>query len=134
MMRIGEVADAAGVTSQTIRFYERKGLLPAPERGLNGYRVYDESVLARLRFVSASQAAGLTLAEVRSIIALREDGAAPCAHVVALLDSKLAEVRARIQHLAMLQTQLEAVHEHAQLLDPAECGADGVCHILATSR
>lgn len=59
-MLIGELANAVGLPSQTIRFYERKGLLPAPERGVNGYRTYDESTLARLRFVQTAQAAGLT--------------------------------------------------------------------------
>ena len=80
-MLIGDLANAAGLPSQTIRFYERKGLLPAPERGANGYRTYDESTLARLRFVQTAQAAGLTLAEIGTIIDLRDDGNVPCAHV-----------------------------------------------------
>ena len=83
-MLIGELADAVGVTSQAIRFYERKGLLPDAERGANGYRVYDESTLARLRFIDVAQAAGLTLSEIRSIIDLRDDGTVPCAHVATL--------------------------------------------------
>jgi len=74
---IGELADAAGVTSQAVRFYERKGLLPNAERGANGYRVYDESTLTRLRFVNVAQAAGLTLSEIGSILDLRDDGTVP---------------------------------------------------------
>ena len=58
-MLIGELADIAGVTCQTVRFYERRGLLPDAERGANGYRVYDEAMLARLRFINVAQAAGL---------------------------------------------------------------------------
>ena len=106
-MLIGEVADAVGMTSQAIRFYERKGLLPDAERGANGYRVYDESTLARLRFITVAQAAGLTLAEIRSIIDLRDKGSVPCGHVATLLDAKLADVRARMRHLAALQVELE---------------------------
>ncbi|GAA2028466.1 Cd(II)/Pb(II)-responsive transcriptional regulator [Terrabacter terrae] len=133
-MLIGELADAVGVTSQTIRFYERKGLLPDPERGASGYRIYDQSTLARLRFIGVAQAAGLTLSEVRSIIDLRDDGAVPCTHVVALIDTKLADVRARIQHLAGLAAELEALLEHSHQLDPADCTDDDICHILSTSE
>ena len=133
-MLIGELADAAGVTSQAVRFYERKGLLPEAERGANGYRVYDESTLARLRFIDVAQAAGLTLSEIRSIIDLRDDGTVPCAHVATLIDSKIADVRARIAHLAALQAELEALLERSRLLDPADCADDDICHILTTPR
>ena len=133
-MLIGEIADAVGVTSQAIRFYERKGLLPGAERGANGYRLYDESMLTRLRFINVAQAAGLTLSEIRSIIDLRDDGTAPCTHVLALVDSKLADVRARIRHLASLQAELEALLEHSRLLDAADCADDDICHLLTTPR
>jgi MerR family transcriptional regulator, mercuric resistance operon regulatory protein len=133
-MLIGELADAVGVTSQTIRFYERKGLLPDAERGANGYRVYNEATLARLRVIHVAQAAGLTLSEIRSIIDLRDDGTAPCAHVVTLIDSKLADVRTRIRQLAALQAELEALLERSRLLDPADCGEDDICHILSSQE
>ncbi len=77
-MLIGELADAAGLPTQTIRFYERRGLLPEPVRGANGYRIYDESTLTRLNLVRTAQAAGLTLAEIGSVIDLRDDGNVPC--------------------------------------------------------
>jgi len=99
-MLIGELADTVGLPSQTIRFYERRGLLPEPVRGANGYRIYDESTLTRLNFIHTAQAAGLTLAEIGSIIDLRDDGNVPCTHVASLLDSKLAAVRTRIRSLA----------------------------------
>ena len=133
-MLIGEIADAVGVTSQAIRFYERKGLLPGAERGANGYRLYDESMLTRLRFINVAQAAGLTLSEIRSIIDLRDDGTAPCTHVLALVDSKLADVRARIRHLAALKAELEALLAQGHLLDPADCADDDICHILSTPK
>jgi len=133
-MLIGELADAVGVTSQTIRFYERKGLLPDAERGSNGYRIYDESTLTRLRFINVAQAAGLTLSEIRSIVDLRDDGTVPCAHVIGLIDSKLTDVRARIRHLAALQAELEALLERSHLLDPADCSDDDICHILCSTK
>lgn len=133
-MLIGELAAAAGVTSQAIRFYERKGVLPAAERGANGYRVYGASGLARLRFISAAQSAGLTLAEIRSIIDLRDGGSVPCTHVVALIDSELADVAARIRHLAALQTLLETLLERSHRLDPADCDDADVCQILSSPQ
>jgi MerR family mercuric resistance operon transcriptional regulator len=133
-MLIGELADAVGVTSQTIRFYERKGLLPAPERGANGYRVYDQSTPSRLQFISAAQAAGLTLAEIRSIVELRDEGAVPCAHVAGLVENKLAAIRARIRNLATLEAELEALIERSHRLDPADCADDDICHILSSPK
>ncbi len=133
-MLIGELADAAGLPSQTIRFYERKGLHPAPERGANGYRIYDESTLTRLHFVQTAQAAGLTLAEIGSVIDLRDDGDVPCAHVASLIDSKLADVRARIRDLAILEAELKDLIERGHRLDPADCTDADICHILSTPQ
>lgn len=133
-MLIGELAAAVGLPSQTIRFYERKGLLPDPERGANGYRTYAESSLTRLHFIGAAQAAGLTLAEIASIIELRDDGTVPCTHVAGLVENKLASVRARIRTLAALETELEALIEGIQHLDPADCSDAEICHILSLQR
>jgi len=129
-MLIGELADTVGLPSQTIRFYERRGLLPEPERGTNGYRIYDQSTLTRLRFIHTAQAAGLALAEIGSIIDLRVDGNVPCTHVASLIDSKLADVRTRIKSLAVLEAELEEVIERSHRLDPADCTDADICHIL----
>ena len=130
-MLIGELADAGGVPGQTLRFYERKGLLPQPGRGANGYRVYDESTLNRLHFIKVAQGAGLSLAEIGSIITLRDGGTIPCTHVSALVENKLTEVRERIRQLAGLQTELEALVERSHLLDPADCADTDICHIIS---
>jgi MerR family mercuric resistance operon transcriptional regulator len=130
-MRIGEAADVAGVPAQTIRFYERRGLLPQPPRGANGYREYDASVLARLAFIRSGQAAGLTLVEVASILDLRRDGAVPCAHVHSLLLAKLNDIRARQRELAALEAELEGLISRSDRLDPADCTDAQICHIIA---
>lgn len=130
-MLIGELADTVGLPSQTIRFYERRGLLPEPERGANGYRIYDESTLTRLNFVRTAQAAGLTLAEIGRIIDLRADGNVPCTHVASLIDSKLADVRARISDLTILEAELKDLIERGLRLDPADCTDADICHILS---
>ena len=130
-MRIGEIADAAGVAAPTIRFYERRGLLPQPRRGSNGYREYDVSTLNRLRFVRSAQAAGLTLVEIASVLDLREEGAAPCAHVQSLLSTKLHDVQARQRELAVLETELRELIRRSHELDPADCSDQQICHIIA---
>lgn len=132
-MRIGQLADAAGLATQTIRFYEREGLLPTPVRGPNGYRVYDDATLNRLTFIRTAQASGLTLSEIRSIVDLRDEGDVPCTHVTGLLSAKLAEVHARRRELDALATELEHLLTRSKRLDPGECGEAEVCHILTAS-
>lgn len=132
-MLIGELADSVGLPSQTIRFYEREGLLPPPSRTANGYRVYDEGTLNRLGFIRAGQAAGLSLAEIRGIIDLREDGHVPCSHVTSLLAAKLDELRTRQRELAVLAADLEHLVTRSQHLDPADCADAAICHVLTGS-
>lgn len=132
-MRIGEAAAAAGVPTQTIRFYERRGLLPSPARGANGYREYDTSVLARLAFIRSGQAAGLALVELASILDLRREGAAPCAHVDSLLTTKLDDVRQRQHELAVLETELQDLIARSNQLDPSDCTDAEICQIIPLS-
>ena len=130
-MRIGEVATTAGVPAQTIRFYERKGLLPHPRRDSNGYRAYDSAVLSRLGFIRSGQGAGLTLLEISTVLELRGEGIAPCAHVSVLLADKLHDVRRRQEELAALETELEALISRSDQLDPVSCTDAEICHIIA---
>lgn len=133
-MRIGELAQQAGLTAKTIRFYEQAGVLPDPERLSSGYRTYDEASLARLRFVRAAQAAGLTLAEIRSVLAVREQGRAPCQHVVDLLQAQASDLERRIADLAALRDETTRLLAVAADLDPNACDADAdaVCRIIAS--
>lgn len=133
-MLIGELAEAVGLPTRTVRFYERKGLLPEPRRADNGYRVYDQATLNRLQFIRSAQTAGLTLAEIRSVIDIRDTGEAPCTHVGDLLGAKLAEIRERREQLAGMERELEALVERSRRLDPADCGEGDICHILRPDR
>ncbi|WP_153505721.1 heavy metal-responsive transcriptional regulator [Cumulibacter manganitolerans] len=129
-MLIGQLADAAELAAQTIRFYEREGLLPVPARGANGYRHYGDAALNRLTFIRAAQAAGLTLGEIRSIVELREEGDVPCTHVTSLLSAKLADVRVRRRELDTLASELERLLNRSTRLNPGDCSDSDVCHIL----
>ena len=133
-MRIGELARRTGTTTKTLRFYEQARLLPEPARTPAGYREYDEPVVERLRFVQAAQAAGLTLAEIRGIIAVREDAGLPCGHVAALLETHAAELDQRIAELTALREELHRLRVRARTLDPGQCQENGVCHVFATEH
>ncbi len=129
-MRIGELAARTGLTVKTLRFYEQVGVLPEPARRPSGYRDYDAAALARLRFVKAAQAAGLTLAEIGQVIAAREHGGPPCRHVTALLDAHAADLDRRIAELTALRADIRHLRDRADGLDPAACNDDAVCHVI----
>lgn len=129
-MLIGEVAQAGGVPAKTIRYYETIGLVPPPIRGANGYRNYDRSILDRLAFIRAAQACGLTLGEIRGIIAFRERGETPCEHVRALIDRRAEELEQRIEELQRLRTDLRRLSRRARHLDAADCAPAAICHII----
>jgi len=95
-MLIGEVATAAGMTPKTLRFYEEQGLLPPAPRGPNGYRQYGDESVARLEFIARGRAAGLSVSQIRSILAVRAPGNAPCTHVRDILAGHLAELDFKI--------------------------------------
>uniref|UniRef100_UPI0035DBBCBA heavy metal-responsive transcriptional regulator n=1 Tax=Modestobacter marinus TaxID=477641 RepID=UPI0035DBBCBA len=129
-MRIGELAAKAGLTAKAIRFYEHAGVLPEPERQPSGYRDYDDSALARLRFVKAAQAAGLTLAEIRQVIAVRDLSGPPCRHVTDLLDTRAADLDRRIAELSALREEVRRLRDRANGLDPDHCDDMAVCHVI----
>lgn len=129
-MRIGEVAQQAEVTTKTIRYYESIGVLAEPERSPAGYRDYEPATVDRLNFVRAGQAVGLTLGEIRSVLALRDEGEAPCDHVLTLLETKAAEIDRRLTELQQLRRELFRLVNRATKLDPVECDEQRVCHLL----
>jgi DNA-binding transcriptional MerR regulator len=105
-LRIGEVARASGLGVETLRFYERRGLLGRPRRTAANYRVYDESVLERLAFIRRAQAIGFSLDEIQTIIAESEDGRRPCGHVRELARRKLTELDERLRELRRHRTEI----------------------------
>jgi DNA-binding transcriptional MerR regulator len=129
-MLIGELAARSGLSTKTIRYYESIGLVPAPQRLPSGYREYEATALDALAFVRAAQAVGLSLGEIRSILALRNRGEAPCGYVVELLRSRSAELDRRIAELESLRGDLVRLVEQAEHLDPADCDPQAICHVI----
>ena len=105
-MRSGELARQAGVSPDTLRHYERKGLLPPPVRAANGYRVYSANALERVRLVRRALGVGFSLDELARILAERDRGGAPCKQVRALAAEKLAMVEARLRDLRLMRDAL----------------------------
>src|SRR5215211_6702121 len=116
--------------TKTIRYYETIGLLDPPQRTASGYRNYDANAADRLGFIRAAQAAGLTLGEIRSIVALRDRGVTPCGHVLQLLTARAADLDRRIAELRRLRGELDRLVERGQYLDPADCDPRRICHLL----
>ena len=108
-MKIGELAKAAHVEAETIRYYERIGLLPAPSRSPNGYRAYAGGHLERLAFIRHCRALDIALVDVAQLLRFVDDPTTDCAEVDALIDTQLTRVRARLDTLQMLERQLVAL-------------------------
>jgi DNA-binding transcriptional MerR regulator len=132
-MLIGELAADAGVPAKTIRFYEQAGLMPAPPRTPAGYRNYPRGALDRLAFIRHAQLAGFTLAEIRSVLAIRDSGDPPCRHVATLIGQHLAQVERRIAELTRTHDVLIDLQRRAAAINPADCAEPEICSILTTA-
>ncbi len=110
-MRIGELAKTAGVTPDTIRYYEREGLLPPPERTPSGYRDYGPGVMEDILFIKKAQALGLKLSDVREVLEISSGGKPPCEHVRATVSARLVEVEERLRELRALRATLRETLE-----------------------
>lgn len=108
-LSIGEVAREAGVGVETVRFYERQGLLAEPVRRASGYRQYDQEAVAVLRFIRRSKELGFTLKEIMSLLSLRLDASATRAKVRQQAQEKLADIDAKIADLQRMREALAAL-------------------------
>lgn len=125
-MKIGEFAGRAGVNVQTVRYYERRGLLPEPQRRESGYREYDEESLERLQFIRRGQELGFTLAEIEELLTLRTDPETTAAEVKARAEAKIADVAERIADLQQIKHALEHLAGQCQ----GGAGPTGDCPLL----
>ena len=108
-MKIGELARKAGVGVETVRFYEREGLLQEPPRRESGYREYSPETLVRLRFIRRAKELGFTLKEIKGLLELRLDATASRAEVRRQAKAKVADVEARIADLQRMRDVLQSL-------------------------
>ena len=125
MMKIGAVASQAAVNIQTVRYYERRGLLPKPPRTESNYRLYSEDGVRRVRFVKRAQELGFSLKEIKELLALRIDSRATRARVRERAEAKIADIEQKILTLRTMKKTLTG-------LTAACCGRGSVsdCPIL----
>jgi MerR family transcriptional regulator, copper efflux regulator len=116
---IGQLAKAAGVGVETVRFYERKGLLDVPARKDSGYRQYDDAAVERLRFIRRAQQVGFTLKEIQDVLALRDDPDARRADVRERAAGKIADVDAKVRDLMAMRESLVSLLESCEGDGPA---------------
>jgi MerR family copper efflux transcriptional regulator len=118
-LTIGELARAALINLETIRYYEREGLIPAPPRTAGGHRAYAPTAAKRLRFIKQAQELGFTLGEIKELLELRRDPEQLCTDAVSHVDAKLSEVETKIRHLHAIKRALRRLKN----------SCEGQCHV-----
>ncbi|MCC6574771.1 MAG: heavy metal-responsive transcriptional regulator [Planctomycetes bacterium] len=125
-MTVSKLATAAGVHIETVRFYEREGLLPKPERTSGGHRLYSEHDAERLRFIQRSKDVGFTLKEIHELLFLRDSNIATCGDISEVAARKLAEIEGKIALLHQMRNHLKELVEHC----PGGAASVKDCNIL----
>ncbi len=125
-MRIGALAEATATKVETVRFYERAGLLPPPARTEGNYRSYGPAHLDRLSFIRRARALGFSLDDVRELLTLADDRDGSCAAVDAIAGAHLAEIDSKIADLSRMRAEL------ARVLGSCRQGTVGDCRIIET--
>lgn len=108
-MTVSKLARQVGATPDTVRYYERFGLLHQADRTSAGYRLFSETDVERMRFIRAAQRLGLELAEIRELLDITEHGLCPCGHARGLLEAKVAEIEAQLETLTAMRATIRGV-------------------------
>ena len=116
-----ELARRTGCNLETIRYYEKTGMMPDPPRTASGYRVYDETHISRLRFILRARELGFSIEQIRGLLDLVDDGTQTCAEVKERTERHLADVRAKIADLKRIERVLSETAEQCSGEDVPEC-------------
>lgn len=108
-MTSGKLAMEAGVNLETVRFYERRAMLPHPPRTTSGYRLFPPETVQRIRFIRRAQTLGFTLKEIKELLALSGSGSTNCGPVRARAEQKIAEIERKIEALTVMKKALEEI-------------------------
>jgi DNA-binding transcriptional MerR regulator len=121
-MTVSQLAERTGTTPDTVRYYERIGVLPAADRSPGGYRLFDQDDVDRVRFVKRAQRFGLQLDEIRELLEIRERGLCPCGHARELLTARRDAVAERIGALERLRSEIDELLAAGVAADGWPCG------------
>lgn len=105
-MRVKEVAEKTGITPDTVRYYEKTGLLPRPPRSTSGYRHFEPEHVERIRFIKGAQRMGLRLGDIKELLEIRDKGLCPCGHTVSALQRRIEQIDRDLGELRKLRRQL----------------------------
>lgn len=120
-MTVSQLAERVGTSADTVRYYERIGVLPEAERSPGGYRLFDEDDVDRLRFVKRAQRFGLRLDDIRELLGIRERGLCPCGHARELLETELREVEEQVAALGRLADEIRSLLDAGTTSDGWPC-------------
>ncbi|MGH7743580.1 MAG: heavy metal-responsive transcriptional regulator [Candidatus Dormibacteria bacterium] len=129
-MTIGQLAKQVGVNVQTVRFYERRGLLPDPTRKESGYRIYSPDDLHRLRFIRHAKTLGFSLNEIATILRMREKGKCPCGEVTKIGEGHLQDLEEQIERLQRFHAELSRAVKTWKRLGEQRVSADAICVLI----
>lgn len=129
-MKIGQMAQATGFPTRTLRFYEEAGLLSQRPRTESGYRIFDDRDLGRLDFIKKAKRLGLSLTEIKDILAITDQGEATCTHVRELLASKVEELDRALRELVQLRAAMVEILENAGPIQDCRPTGGRVCAII----
>lgn len=118
-LTVGQLAEKAGINTESIRFYEAQSLMPQPARSVSRYRMYPESAVLRIRFIKRSQNLGFSLKEIKELLSFAEDQTTDCGDVRDLAHTKVAEISQKIQTLEAMKQALTVLAETCPGTGPA---------------
>lgn len=130
MYTIGELSQHTGVHRETIRYYERIGILPVPHRAANGYRQYSNDDLERLNFIHSARKLDFSINDIADILSFREQNKPPCQHVMSLLDQQIIHIQQRIEEMKHLKNELVTLYKAGKNLPEDVQMKDCVCHLI----
>ncbi len=122
---IGQLARSAGIATSAVRYYERRKLLPSEGRTEGNYRYYGAAALERLRFLRAAQAIGFTLEDIATLLDFSDGKTSPCKEVQALIETRLGDIRTRIDQMNEVETVLASLLRMCRRNEPT-----GRCHVI----
>lgn len=133
-LKVSDLAGETGVSADTIRFYERKRLLPRPQRTPSGYRQFDDAAVRRVRFIKGAQALGLKLSEIKELLDIQDRGSCPCGHTRKLVERRIGELDQEIRELQALRAELDSLKDLECLTTEEPVGGSWPCEVEFVKR
>ncbi len=133
-MKVRHLAKFANVTSETVRYYTREGLLTPTRDPNNGYKIYDETSLQRLQFIIQAKSIGFSLKDIKNILGNAEKGKSPCPMVRGLLTDKIKETEEEIQHLQEKLAMMKETQENWKNMSDGQPNETSVCPLIESVR